>query len=485
MGHGDFPGDIRQVKGLRYGDICSGVSAASLAWKPLGFTPAWFAETDAQCSSVLAHHYPGVRNYGDFTRIPRNAAAIDILVGGTPCQSFSVAGRRGGMADPRGNLALEFVALARRTLPRWIVWENVPGVLSSAHGADFAAFVAQLADVGYLGAWRLLDALRVGGCELHRDEFTIGPVPQRRRRVFLVAYLGAWEPAAEVLFDAFSLRGNPAPGRKAKADAAGRVAGIAPLNCRPYGDQIAKESQLVTGTLDRQMARGVNQQMARNGLLVAGAMGRHYGQRNQPAPDEMHNLVVAHSLRGEGFDASEDGSQRGTPLVYACQGTNVGPFGTLHGENETSGVPFVAYRTFGDGGTYAQGDRTGAIGTNTDLSSHLITFEPRYARNGRGAPSVDAAPLKAQNGTTGIGDGAPCVSDGRHVRRLTPRECERLMGFPDDYTLVRHKGKLLEDGPRYRMIGNSIAIPPLRWIGARIAAVDRKLEGAFNEANRN
>jgi DNA-cytosine methyltransferase len=180
-----------------YGSICSGIEAATVAWEPLGFRPAWFAEIDPFCSALLAHHYPGVQNLGDFTRIETGAGPIDMLAGGTPCQSFSVAGRRGGLEDARGNLAIEFCRLAGRLRPRWIVWENVPGVLSSNGGRDFGAILGALADLGYGCAWRVLDAQFFG-------------VPQRRRRVFVVGHLGDWRRAAAVLLELLrkEIKGN-------------------------------------------------------------------------------------------------------------------------------------------------------------------------------------------------------------------------------------------------------------------------------------
>ncbi|WP_254634205.1 DNA cytosine methyltransferase [Mesorhizobium sp. GbtcB19] len=221
---------------LTYGSVCSGIEAASVAWEPLGWRPAFFSEIEAFPSAVLAHHYGsnlpgeplsknGVPNHGDFTKIPGDAGPVDLLVGGTPCQSFSVAGKRLGLDDPRGNLALEYVRLAKRLGARWVVWENVPGVFSSADGRDFADFLGFLAGrrigvprggwqnagivAGIPGsyglAWRVLDAqyVRVDGYPR--------AVPQRRRRVFVVGYSGDWRRAAAILFEPEGMQGNPAP----------------------------------------------------------------------------------------------------------------------------------------------------------------------------------------------------------------------------------------------------------------------------------
>lgn len=185
------------------------MEAASVAWHDLGFTPVGFSEIEPFPSAILKHRFPNTPNYGDLTRYkewPLEPGSVDLLVGGTPCQSFSVAGLRRGMADPRGNLALVFLGLADHLKPRWILWENVPGVLTSAGGRDFGSFLAGLAELGYSVSWRILDAQNFG-------------VAQRRRRVFVVAYLGTWEPAAAVLLESESLRGDSAASEQARKSA--------------------------------------------------------------------------------------------------------------------------------------------------------------------------------------------------------------------------------------------------------------------------
>jgi site-specific DNA-cytosine methylase len=198
---------------LRYLSVCSGIEAASMAWEPLGWQPAAFAEVEKFPSAVLTHHWPQVPNMGDMNNHEQwDLPAIDVLVGGTPCQSFSVAGLRKGLRDPRGGLMLTFLEIAQRRRPRWIVWENVPGVLSSHGGRDFGAFLGALGALGYGWAYRVLDAQWFG-------------VAQRRRRVFVVANLGDGAAPAKVLFESESVRRNPAPSREAgertAADAAG------------------------------------------------------------------------------------------------------------------------------------------------------------------------------------------------------------------------------------------------------------------------
>ena len=216
---------------MRYGSVCSGIEAATVAWDSLGWTPQWFSEIEPFPSAVLAHHYPNVPNFGDMTKFKEwkldDSTAIDVLVGGTPCQSFSVAGLRKGLEDPRGNLMLTYLAIANKYRPKWLVWENVPGVLSSNGGQDFASFLRGLGELGYGFAYRVLDAQYFG-------------VAQRRRRVFVVGCLGDWRSAAAVLFERHSLSGHPAPSREAREEIAA-AAGIGvevcgPLSARDYKD---------------------------------------------------------------------------------------------------------------------------------------------------------------------------------------------------------------------------------------------------------
>jgi DNA (cytosine-5)-methyltransferase 1 len=379
---------------LRYLDVCSGISAPTMAWKPLGWQAACYAEIEAAPRAVLAHHYPDVPLVGDFTTIKGDEyGPVDLLVGGTPCQSFSVAGLRGGLDDDRGNLALEYLRLADRARPRWLVWENVPGVLSSNGGRDFGAILGGMGELGYGFAYRVLDA----------QHFR---VPQRRRRVFAVGYLGDWRRAAAVLFERYSLSGHPAPRREARAV-------VAALTSAGVGTCGADDNQGQAGHLVPFASIGNGEYGPGIGSLRA--KGADCGGGSE--------TLIAHSLRGEGFDASEDGTGRGTPLVpvaFDCKASGQNGFGI--------GSIAGTQRAMGHAGSHTNGG------------------------------------------------GHQAVAYGSAVRRLTPRECERLQGFPDDFTLVPYRGRMTADGPRYKMLGNSMAVPVVRWIGERIAAVEAMSE---------
>ena len=196
---------------FKYLSVCSGIESATVAWEPLGWEAIAFSEIDPFCSAVLEHHYPNTINLGDFTEITKHdiqETTPDLLVGGTPCQSFSISGLRKGLREDRGNLSLEFIRLAQRLCPTWILWENVTGVLSSEGGRDFGTFLGGLAEFGYGFAYRVLDTQYV------RTERFPRAIPQRRRRVFVVGYLGDWRNPAKVLFDGEALSRNNKPSRK-------------------------------------------------------------------------------------------------------------------------------------------------------------------------------------------------------------------------------------------------------------------------------
>ncbi len=378
----------------------------TLAWGPLGFEPAWFAEIDPFCSALLDYRFSHVENLGDFTAIGEDAGPIDVLVGGTPCVSFSIAGRRGGLDDPRGNLALEFCRLAGRLRPRWVVWENVPGVLSSHGGRDFGTILAALANLGYGCAWRVLDAQFFG-------------VPQRRRRVFVVGHLGDWRCAAAVLLERESMRGNPPARSKAREEVAGALGGGSG-------------------------ARGWCNDLDRAGAFVAHALNGKGGSGRMDGESE---TFVAHPLSGEGFDASEDGTGRGTPLVAAFSAKD-------HGADAGDLAPTL--RAMPHNRSHANGGGQIAVCVQEGQT---------------GVREYDTAGT-VRSDAPGTQPGGSLIRLRMAVRRLMPRECERLQGLPDDWTLIPYRGKPAADGPRYRAIGNSMAVPVMRRIGRRMQLVE-------------
>lgn len=430
-----------------YGSVCSGIEAASVAWEPLGWRPAFFSEIDPFPRAVLAHHHPEVPLHGDFTTIEKDQyAAIDLLVGGTPCQSFSVAGLRAGLDDDRGNLALEFCRLARRLGPRWVVWENVPGVLSIDGGRAFGSILGGLAECGYGLAYRVLDAQYV------RVDGYARAVPQRRNRVFVVGHLGSWQRAAAVLFEPESLRGDTAPRREAGAS-------VAALTANGVGTCGADDNQAQAGHLihDAQQKWPVD---------VAPTLNAHFGDKL--------GLEDQHALNGAGLFV---------PHAFDAWQSNVSQYGDITGPLDTDGTSIgvmiarsVAIRGRDGGGTIELGD---------DVAGTV-----RASQGGGDKPHVlapipfDTTQITSPTNRSVPEPGAPChtLARGAHapaiatraaVRRLTPRECERLRGFPDDYTLISYRGKPAADGPRYKALGNSMACNVMRWIGRRIEMVER------------
>jgi DNA (cytosine-5)-methyltransferase 1 len=374
---------------MKYLSVCSGIEAATVAWHQLGFKPVGFSEIEKFPSQVLTHHYPDVNNYGDMTKYKEwDIGTIDILVGGTPCQSFSVAGLRQGMQDPRGNLALTYCGILDRFKPKWFVWENVPGVLSSNGGRDFGSFLGAVAKLGYGFAYRVLDAQNFG-------------VPQRRRRVFVVGYLGDWRRAATVLFERESLCWDIKTSRK-------------------KGQDIAATVTESTGSSEQWPARLASTLNASFGDKL-GLENQHI---NQGAPLFVPQVFQTHP-----------NDSRVKEMGNTCQ-TVTSRWGTGGGN-----VPIALQ------GAGASSQNANGSGYKEDLM---------YTLN-----CVDVH-----------GVCLPINTMTRQVRRLTPIECERLQGFPDGYTDIQTNGKPTADGSRYKALGNSMAVPVMKWIGERIKQVD-------------
>ena len=450
---------------MKYGSVCSGIEAASKAWEPLGWKPAWFSEIEPFPSAVLANHWPEVTNLGDMTKISDavrtgDVEAPDVLVGGTPCQAFSIAGLREGLSDDRGQLTLSYVELAnaidakrreRGEPEAIIVWENVPGVLSSKDNA-FGCFLAGLAGescelqpaggkwthAGCVSgperviAWRILDAQFFG-------------VAQRRRRVFVVASARKGFDPAAVLFELDSVRRDSPPHRETQK-------AVAALTARGVGTCGADDNQ------------------AQAGHLIA------FGGGNTAGHIDVATACTAHGISLD-FDTE----------TFAVHGTQ-------------------------DPDTNRELAHT--LGRNNGQENAIVTEPFTLAIRGRSEGSTVEvrndgtanALLTPNGGRAGMGVGA--IGWGMQVRRLTPRECERLQGFPDDHTLIEYGRKVspekmdrdfakylmrggkmtfeeccgrAADGPRYKAIGNSMAVPVMRWIGERIAAAlpVEKLNGDY------
>jgi DNA (cytosine-5)-methyltransferase 1 len=384
---------------MRFLSVCSGIEAASVAWHDLGFECVGVSEIEKFPSEVLKYHYPSVPNLGDMTKFKEwnDDLAPDLLVGGTPCQSFSVAGLRKGMDDPRGNLALTYVAIAEKYKPRWFVWENVPGVLSSNGGKDFASFITAMANIGYGIAYRVLDAQFFG-------------VPQRRRRVFVIGYFGDWRPATAVLFEPSSVFGNTPKGRKARKG----ITASAETSTRGNGEGLNTGT---VGTLCARDYKGIN------------------------ADDTCNNKIIIQSEHQTPIYFGSDPNISDTVTSKWHKGSG-GPSGNECGL-------FVGQNTK-ESNVYENHPADSRVKQMGDIS-HTVS-----ARWGTGGGNV---PFVRQTENT------------MRVRRLTPVECERLQGFPDNWTQIPYGKRPKEqcpDGHRYKSLGNSMAVPVMRWIGRRI-----------------
>lgn len=447
---------------LIYGSICSGIEAATVAWEPLGWKAAWFSEIEAFPSAVLSERWPEVVNLGDMTKIASavragEVQAPDVMVGGTPCQAFSIAGLRNGLADARGQLTLSYVELANAIDDKRIergeeesifVWENVPGVLTS-HDNAFGCFLAGLAGESC--------ELEPSGGKWSHSGCVYGPqrsiawvvkdaqyfgVAQRRKRVFVVASARKGFDPGQVLFESEGVRRDTPPSREPQT-------AVAALTARGVGTCGADDNQAQAGhiiafgggntggnidvaaclTAKGQRIDFEVETFAVHGtqdpdtnLELAHTLGRNHGQEN---------ACIAFSYKDHGADASEDLS----PTLRAGNSDN---------SNANGGQPpSIAY-----------------------------AFKPGQGAKARGIRFAEEQSPTLTSASSGT-NLTPAVMCGVSVRRLMPVECERLQGFPDNHTLISWRGKVATDcpdGPRYRAIGNSMAVPVMRWIGERIAA---------------
>ena len=473
---------------LTYASVCDGIGAVHCAWMgmghPLGWRCAWTSEIEPYPAAVVEHHWK-LPNLGDMTTIDTTKAIdehgpIDLLVGGTPCQSFSVAGLRGGMDDPRGNLALVYLGLADALRPRWVVWENVPGVLSSASGElpscppdrmgvgpgervvvedqydetlDLGCFLAALSKLGYGWAYRVLDAQYI------RVDTHPRAVPQRRRRVFVVGCLGGWQRAGGVLFEREGLSGHPAPRRKAGSGAV-RTLGASTGGCS------AKEQQHTFVGPGGEPLNPLDVQGVAGALSPGAHPGGYNGQDAYSGHLIPHKPELAIQERASGVSSGpggkgwrDDGSAytleaRGCPQsVLAFDPTQI-----THQDNRSNPQPGDPCHTIGKG-------------TKTPVVAFGITPSSGQGSELR-ARELDAAPSLNSTDEARATDRGTRVVQSMAVRRLMPLECERLQGFPDHYTAIDFDGKPASDTRRYQALGNSMPVNVMRWIGQRIAMVE-------------
>ncbi len=500
---------------MKYGSVCSGVEAATLAWERLGWTAKFYAEVEPFPAAVLARRFGATRplrpldpaeasgakdkklreswarqiaampedgtvpNLGDFTKI-RNEdydGNIDLLAGGCPCQSYSVAGLRKGLSDPRGNLSLEFVKLAYRSNAHWLVFENVPGLLSSGDkGSDFAGFLSLLCGwevkppqdgwrksgivtpaPGCFGvAWRILDAQYTRVPEFPRA------VPQRRKRLILVGYLGSWEYPAQVLFDGEMLGGDTPPRRTKRQDAAaGAEAGADPAKWWDGGDR----ADTLTCTSHNQLMPDKARLQCVLDMRQVEANG-----------DEVSPTLISTDYKGGKAVCFENHGQD-------CRVKEIEIAPVLSAKSGTGGnnLPLVLNDALGfiknDAGGIQQCYSDGVFPTMrcqvtpaVAIAENIIGRKVENGGNGTGAQEELSYTLNV----TGVHG----VAQNTSVRRLLPVECERLMGFPDNHTRIPWKGLPEEDcpdSPRYKACGNSMCVNVMLWIGRRIEQVERTI----------
>ena len=551
---------------MRYASVCDGIGAVHVAWQPLGWHCEWTAEIDAFPAAVVEQRW-GFPNRGDMTRFKEwDDAPIDLLVGGTPCQSFSVAGLRKGLHDPRGGLMLTFLEIAQRYRPQWVVWENVPGVLSSNGGRDFGSFLGALGELGYGWAYRVLDAQWFG-------------VAQRRRRVFVVGCLGDEQRAAQVLFESESVRRDNPPSRE-KGEGTTAAASIRTKTGRSddRGDGCDNLIQDTCGTLcaekhpggytgqDAHQGRLIPQPVtfkenmstpswcvdkaetlqAANGCAVVFSAKDHGGDASEEVAPTMRSMGhdgshangggqlavairtaqtsanghgiandVAHTLdqvQGQAVAFTKSKRAQSTTDDESWVPGEVSPTMSCFDQGDTRATTVVAFtQNSRDEVRQINGDGQLAGALSAEAGMHQTNYvaqafthsgysnKPAWITGDR----TDCLPSSGHGDTShqGIGVMQPvgvdfqnCANTGdvsgtlmgeaqkkggeaghgvltpMAVRRLTPRECERLQGFPDDYTAIEYRKKPAADGPRYKALGNSMAVPVMAWIGQRIEA---------------
>lgn len=454
---------------MKYGSICSGIEAATVAWHALGWEPAWFSEIAPFPSAVLAHHYPNVANLGDMTKLVGmldrfEINAPDVVCGGTPCQAFSVSGNRQSLGDDRGNLSLVFCEVCnavdnirrnRGEQPAIILWENVPGVLST-HDNAFGCFLAGLAGESPIDppdgqwptagiivgtqrsvAWRVLDAQYFG-------------LAQRRKRVFVVASARADIDVGQVLFEFDGVQRTVKPRRETgQGDTRATAVGVDADSGQPsFGVEVSHTLKTTTTEAVFSIELACAKPTLNNNLP-------HTLRTSGPEAVFVGVQDVAPTLRVNAKQSLMSGSgDVNSPLAISIQGNTI--------DRNHGGAQGIGISTEDISYTLTTTDRHAvAFAQDQYILCQALRYDGLVV-----AKDQDIAPtLTAYMGTGG--NNVPLIN----VRRLTPRECERLQGFPDDYTLIPYKDKDASDAVRYHALGNSWAVPVVRWIGRRIMEV--------------
>ena len=475
---------------MRYLSVCSGIEAASVAWEKLGWTPVAFSEIEPFPAAVLKHRWPEVPNLGDMTKYEEwKLGSIDLLVGGTPCQAFSVAGVRGGLDDPRGGLTLTFVRMADHFNPKWVVWENVPGVLSSKDNA-FGCFLGALSgescelkptgdkwtDAGCVYGpkrtvvWRCLDAQYFG-------------LAQRRKRVFVVACPRDQGDPSEILLEFEGLRRDTAPSRGSGKETSSDVAG-----CLRSGGQggvpSSRGEHLVTTEAFRMQAFGEYS----NDDTASTIKARDYKDATDLVTSSVVGALCARDFKGVGNQYVNEGKCLPVTIPIHDQATRHS--GKRGDKRDGKGNGLGVGKDGDPCPTLTKGDKHAVLYENHPNDSRVtgpLEVAPscvsRYGTGGGNLPLVQAVDTYNQCLQETAVPIRSTASDICHtggvldhrvrsaVRRLLPLECERLQGFPDNHTLIPWKKKPADqcpDGPRYKALGNSMAVPCMRWIGTRI-----------------
>ena len=406
--------------------VCSGIGAPECAWTPLGFKFVGVSEIEPFPSAVLEHHYPDVPNFGDLNNYKDwklDDTDINVICGGTPCQAFSVAGLRRGLDDSRGNLSLTFIRLCERVQPKFIVWENVPGVLSSNGGKDFAAFTGALSEIGYSFAWRILDAQFFG-------------IPQRRRRVFVVGYRGNWRYPAAVLFEPKSMRGDIEKGGKAGED-------IAPATEKSTGITVYENHATDSRVKEVDVCPTLRANWSKISTIP---LVRKTVYENHATDSRITEVDVSPTITARWGTGGNN-----TPIAL----NRMRGFGDYKESNHASALKARDYKDATDLVLWRQT-------TPTDYKADTVTGTLLAQMSQR---PTDVFTL--QNETT--------VNE--RARRIMPSEAEALQGFPKNWTNIIYRGKPAPDSQRYKALGNSMAVPVLRWLGQRMLRV----KGVMNE----